>query len=735
MRVLRWGVLLCLSLGCDTAQVYTAQDAAAKQGVANTVEWRYAVIVNRLLARDFDPTVLSDQRFVNTYTRKVMGALSQRLTDDVATALRAVGIVIALQGKFPADSAVGRGLQGVVDAATALGTNTDKARTAQLSADMLAALSVLLADDAARRALAAQGSFISTQLKGPPDLMATLVDEEFVNEILALRETQDVRQLVDIKTFFDETVRTMHVVLNDVELMTELSDPAIIAAAKGVLSEVLTLYRQLREGREDHDVNSVKVRVQSLLNGLSAQQLSGVVTFSEAMWVAARPVHFKNLTASDSCDSPAWQAVRDLDGNASLVNNLPEAAVTALQLCRLSPKNCDAWGEWGSWRPAANSVCAGEVLTQTRTRQRTCPVPCHLADCSTTDTEARDVSGKKVCVTEPVCEDTCDSGCEEWATWQSQAWWPLASSVCEGKTLKQRKSRAQRRTCPDLCAGVECPMFQIIAPLRRTVAGTGNCPAPPPPPPPPPEPTCKCCDTDNNEITACPSNSDLAWHTDTCSCGACRKEIVMTCGGVYSSGKLYDDRVLDEDCACYYKTDRNLWASAVVYGDHTGGKELLDTACALRNVAAFRNDDEGRRIRTVLWDEGCVTRESLEMGCTDGLTQNKPDAAFREKFIAFHNPSLTRQTADGYWGLGCRQVFRSRQSFERRMMSTMLKCEHTLSDAAWEQIGRPPHFDRLYKKTHSIIIGRDLPEWGMHLKICESDYQINRPDRIENDDD
>ena len=717
MRVFVAVTLLLSSLSCNNAQVYPTQGTEDAAEVDAAVVWRYTAIMNRLLAQDFDPTALSDQQFINTYIQKTMGVVSKRLTNDVGTALKVVGISIALQGKFPADGAVGRGLKKFVDAATALGTNSDKSRHKQLSDDFSAALLALLFEDAAsRQALARQGSFISTKLKGPPAIMAEIFNAEFVSEILAIEETQALQQLADIQTFFDEMVRTMHVVLNDVELMTELSDPAIFGEASTVLSKFFSLYKQLQGDRNSHDVNSIKTHVESLISSLRAQQLTGVITLSEALWVASRPVHFENLQHSAPCASPAWQAVQDLDGT-SLVSNFPDEAITALQLCRLSSVSCDDWGDWSNWTPAANTTCVGETLTQTRRRQRTCPAPCDLADCSTTDLEEQDVEGTETCLVEPVCKKSCDLGCQDWHIWQSKVWSPLQDSVCGGQKMQQRRLRVQRRTCPSLCEDIDCPTFQIISPLKRTVEGTGNCPAQP-------EPTCDCCDDDNNEITACPRDSNLPWNSDTCTCGSCSKEAIMACGGIYSTGKLYSDRTLDNNCACYYKTSRYSWAGTIIYGN------LFDTACALQNVAAFKDDNEGRRIRTTLWDEGCVTHESFIMGCVGASLKVSPVAGVREKFINFHDRTRTRQTIKGYWGLGCAQIFRDRQTFERRMMNTILKCEHALSDAAWEQIGKPPHFERLYKKTHATFLERRIPEWGMHLKICESDYQKNRPDRI-----
>ena len=45
--------------------------------------------------------------------------------------------------------------------------------------------------------------------------MAKIFDEEFVNEILELKESQVMSQVIDIPTFFDEMIKTMHLILND----------------------------------------------------------------------------------------------------------------------------------------------------------------------------------------------------------------------------------------------------------------------------------------------------------------------------------------------------------------------------------------------------------------------------------------------------------------------------------------------------------------------------------------
>ena len=181
----------------------------------------------------------------------------------------------------------------------------------------------------------------------------------------------------------------------------------------------------------------------------------------------------------------------------------------------------------------------------------------------------------------------------------------------------------------------------------------------------------------------------------------------------------------------YYKTTRKGWTHVMVYGQH-GSKELVEHDCLLQNVKAFKDDDEGRRIRAALWDDGCVTPENLKTGCT---TSKVNKTKVREKFIDFHDRDLTRQTNEGHWGLGCVQVFRNRKHFEKRIMSRILSCgDHAYSNAAWEQIGKPPHFNRIYKKTSSTFLESKIPEWGMHIQMCESDYQKNRPDRITNDD-
>ena len=720
MRIFGTIWLLLLSLSCDNTQVYTTQSTEdAVVGTSAAVVWRYTVVMDRLLVRDFDAAAITQKKFLNTFTQKTMAVVHTRLSNDIGTALKVGSVITALQGQFSSDSAAAKGLKKIVDAATALALNRDKAKNEQLGKDLNDAVIVFFSDANLRQALAEKGSFISTKLKGPPDIVAEILNQEFINEILAIKETNILQQVVDIPTLFDEMINTIHTVLNDAALMTTMTDPTIVDAASAVLRKFFTLYKELRAEKDNHDVNTIKARVLSMLNSLNSQQLTGATTLSKPLWAAARPVHFKNLKHTDACDSNAWQAVQDLDGE-SLITNLPETAITALALCRINAKSCDAWGDWDIWTPVTDTVCEGEMLTQTRTRQRTCPDSCDSTDCNTTDTETQDVDGTEVCVAEPVCENSCDTACTAWQIWESQAWWPLTDTVCEGQKIQQRRSRVQRRSCTNLCADKDCPTFQIVAPRKRTVEGTLDCRAQP-------APTCTCCDDQNNEITSCPSNSRLAWNSETCSCGTCSRDAVMSCGAVYSSGKLHDDRALDENCACYYKTSRLIWVLAILYGA-TKGKELLDTTCALQNVTAFKDNSEGRAIRTTLWDDGCITTETFGMGCR---TTNA--TAIRQKFIDFHDRTLTTQTEEGHWGLGCPQVFSDRQTFARRMMRVILTCgDHSHSTTAWEQLGKPPHFDRLYKKINSTFLEKKLPEWGQHLQMCESAYQKNRPDRIEN---
>ena len=615
---------------------------------------------------------------------------------------------------------MGKGLQKIVDVALALAgtTNPNKEQSKQLSDDLTAAIVALFEEEEARQALAQQGSFISSELKGPPDIMKQIFNDDFINDILEIKESETLRLVVDIPTFFDEMVKTMHTILNDATLMEQMSDTAIVGYAGVVMGRFFSLYRDLREKKDSLNVNTIKTHIETMLNSLSRERLVGATTFSNALWAAARPVHFKNLKHTDACDGSAWQAVMDLDGK-SLVKNLPEAAITALSLCRINTISCDAWGDWSTWLPAPNTVCEDETLTQTRTRHRTCPVPCNTADCDSVETDTQTIDGTKVCATEPTCANSCDTACTDWKVWESKAWSPPKDTVCGGQKMRQRRSRVQRRTCTNLCADQDCPTFQIITPSKRTVEGTRVCPDEP-------EPSCKCCDDQNNEITSCPHDSRLQWITATCSCGSCSKDALMSCGGVYSSGKLFDDRALDADCNCYYKTSKRGWAGAILYGT-AKGKELLDVDCARQNVNAFKDNAQGRNIRAALWDDGCVELATFGMGC-----EHAANSSTRQKFIDFHNRTLTSQTLSGAWGIDCIQVFTERKSFEQRMMHAILSCgDHRHNIAAWEQIGKPPHFDRLYKKTHSTFLERKLPEWGQHLKMCESDYQKNRPDKIE----
>ncbi len=716
MRIFGAIGLLLLPLSCDSTQIYTTQNTEdAVVGTDAAVAWRYTIVMNRLLAQDFDATAITQKKFLNTFTQKAMAIVHTRFGNDISTALKVGSVITALQGQFPADSAVAEGLKKIVDAATTLALNRDKTQNKQLGKDFSAAVVAFFSDATLRQALATKGSFISTKLKGPPDIVADILNEEFINELLAIEESTSLRQVLDIPTLFAELVETMHTVLNDASLMVTMSDPTIVDAASTVLSKFFTLYKELQGEKDDHNVNTIKARILSLLNSLNSQQLIAVKTLSAPMWAAARPMHFKDLPPTDVCDGETWQAVQDLDGE-SLVENLPETAIAALTLCRISPKTCDAWGDWGTWTPATDTVCEGETLAQTRTRQRTCPDPCNLDDCETTASDTQAAAGTKVCA--PVCENSCDAACTTWKVWESKAWSPATDTVCGGETMRQRKSRVQRRSCTNLCESKDCPTFQILAPSKRSVEGTRDCQVQPPP-------ACKCCDDQNNEITSCPRGSRFAWDPETCSCSTCSKDAIMSCGGVYSSGKVRPDRGLDENCNCYWTTTRRAWAVAILYGALGGGKPLLDIACVLQKVDAFKDDANGRKIRAALWDEGCVDHLTFGMGCRATYA-----TAVRQRFIDFHDRTLT-QRGEGYWGLACASVFPDRQNFERRMVSTVLSCgDHPHSLAAWEQIGKPPHLERVYKRSNTHFLDRGLPEWGQHLRMCTSDYQKNRPDRI-----
>ena len=707
---------LVWSVSCDSEQIYTAQnmqDAVAGNS-SEAVIWRYTVVMNRLLQRDFDATEITKPQFIKNFSQKAMDLVNQQLTKNISTAIKVGTILTTLKGQFPAGSPESQGLGKIVDAATALGLNTDKSKNKELSDNMNKAIVDFFSDASLRQALADKGGFISTRLKGPPDLVAEVLNQEFINEVLAIQETSQLQKVVDIPTMFAEFNKTMHVVLNDKELMITMTDPTIVNDVGAVLQAFFKLYKDLRADKDNHDVNTIKAQVASMFSSFNAKRHTAASTLSAALWNAAHPVQFKNLKHTDACSSNQWQAVQDLDGN-SLVANLPEAAITMLSLCRVSVASCDTWGAWDIWLPLADTVCIGETLTQTRIRSRTCPVPCTGNDCNPTDTETQEVDGTKVCA--PTCESSCEQACKPWKVWESKAWSPSTDSVCGGQKMRQRKSRAQRRTCANLCEDKDCNIFEILPAGKRTVEGTGDCDTTPPP-------TCKCCDSQNREITSCPTDSRLTWDATTCSCGQCSKETIMACGGVYSSGKLHNDRALDENCACYYKTSKQGWAGAILFG--TGrGKELLDADCALQNVDAFKDSSKGRSIRTALWDDGCVHLQSFGMTCNASKA-----AKIRQNFIDFHDLTNTRQTSGGYWGLGgCTQVFKHRRSFELRIMKTILTCgDHSYNIEAWEQIGKPPHFDRIYKSKPSTFLERKIPEWGEHLQICLSDYQKNRND-------
>ncbi len=714
--------LLLLSLSCGGTQVYTTQNSELV-GTDAAVAWRYTIVMDRLLVQDFDATAITQKKFLNTFTQKVMAIVHARFGNDISTALKVGSLITALQGQFPADSAEAEGLKKIVDAATTLALNPDKTQNKQLGKDFNAAVVAFFGDASLRQALATKGSFISTKLKGPPDIVADILNEEFINEVLTIEETTSLRKVLDIPTLFAELVETMHTVLNDASLMVTMSDPTIVDAASTVLNKFFTLYKELQGEKDDHNVNTIKASILSLLDNLDSQQLTALKTLSAPLWAAARSVHFKDLPPTDVCDGETWRAVRDLDGE-SLVGNLPETAIAALTLCRINPKTCDAWGDWGTWTPATDTVCEGETLAQTRTRQRICPDPCDGDDCETTASDTQAVGGTKVCA--PVCENSCDTACTTWKVWESKAWSPATDTVCGGETMRQRKSRVQRRSCSNLCESKDCPTFIILAPSKRSVEGTRDCHVPPPPPPltptsppppyVPPPPTCKCCDERNNEITSCPRDSRFAWDSETCSCAStCSQDAVMSCGGIFSSGKERNSPALDENCECFWGTTRQSWTNALLYSS-LAGRPLLDLACALRNVDAFKDDANGRKMRADLWDDGCINHRTLRMGCRATKT-----TAMRQKFIDFHDRTLTQQT-EGYWGIGCSQVFSDRQTFERGVVRAILSCgDHPYSLAAWEQIGKPPRFDRLYRRKNPDYQWQRGEVWGQHLRMCVSD--------------
>ena len=113
--------LLLLTLSCDGAQVYTTQSTDDATGISAAVVWRYTVLMDRLLVKDFDPAAISNKQFVNVFIKKTMDVVNKRLTADMQTALKVVGIITALQGKFPANSATGKGLKKFMNAAHGFG--------------------------------------------------------------------------------------------------------------------------------------------------------------------------------------------------------------------------------------------------------------------------------------------------------------------------------------------------------------------------------------------------------------------------------------------------------------------------------------------------------------------------------------------------------------------------------------------------------------------------------------
>ena len=135
---------------------------------------------------------------------------------------------------------------------------------------------------------------------------------------------------------------------------------------------------------------------------------------------------------------------------------------------------------------------------------------------------------------------------------------------------------------------------------------------------------CQCCDAFNKEITSCPTNAALPWNPDTCTCASCSKESIMACGGYYNNRTGYGSSALDEKCDCYYRTRKHSWASAIIYGA-SEGKELLDVDCALQNVDVFKDDEQGRRLRADLWDDGLYQQGNF----SDGVSKRCQGCVYR----------------------------------------------------------------------------------------------------------
>ena len=153
MRIFGAIWLLLLSLSCDNTQIYTTQSMDdAVVGSSAAVVWRYTVVMDRLLVRDFDPATITEKKFLNTFTQKTMAVVHTRFSQDIGTALKVGSVITALQGQFSPDSTAAKGLKKIVDAATALALNSDKSKNKQLGKDLNDAIFEFFSDASLRQA-------------------------------------------------------------------------------------------------------------------------------------------------------------------------------------------------------------------------------------------------------------------------------------------------------------------------------------------------------------------------------------------------------------------------------------------------------------------------------------------------------------------------------------------------------------------------------------------------------
>ena len=126
------------------------------------------------------------------------------------------------------------------------------------------------------------------------------------------------------------------------------------------------------------------------------------------------------------------------------------------------------WDEWSEWSPAADTVCAGDQLGQSRNRTRDCRPGCNTGDCRETQYQSQLYTSRTGTKTTGSCATSCGA---DWSRWSE--WSPATSTACDGESVTQTRRRT--RDCQSACNDGDCNKVHNQHRTRTGTKTTGSC--------------------------------------------------------------------------------------------------------------------------------------------------------------------------------------------------------------------------------------------------------------------